>query len=57
MTAGSSSVSAQYPTGCTTCGAVRGQPCRSLRTRRVTDTHIARINAAHALRAPNQNGN
>lgn len=39
----SSAVSAQYPHGCTTCGAGPRQPCRTLRTGRVTDTHLARI--------------
>ncbi len=41
----SGAVSAQYPTGCDTCGAVVGDPCRSLTTGRVTDTHKARIDA------------
>lgn len=26
------------------CGAKAGQPCRSIHTRRVTDTHVDRLN-------------
>lgn len=28
---------------CTTCDAAPGEPCRSLTTGRVTDTHVARL--------------
>jgi hypothetical protein len=39
----SKAVSAQYPRPCPTCGAEPYQPCRSLTTGRVTDTHHARL--------------
>lgn len=38
--------SALYPTGCGFCGAAKGEPCRSLTTGRVTDTHADRITSA-----------
>lgn len=39
----SAAVSAQYDVGCPRCGAQAFEPCRSARTRRVTDTHAARM--------------
>lgn len=56
----SKAVSARYTADCPTCEAkgatpdpetrmpVGGEPCRSLRTGRVTDTHRARIDAQYA---------
>ena len=41
----SKAASARYPTGCPTCGAEKGKPCRARTTHRVTDTHAARIAA------------
>lgn len=48
----SAAVSAQYPVGCDTCDAQVGDPCRSRLTRRVTDTHTARLEAAARYRDP-----
>lgn len=42
----SRAASAQYPRPCSTCGAGSREPCRTLTTGRVTDTHIARIQTA-----------
>lgn len=36
---------------CPRCSALGGEPCRTLTTRRVTDTHTARFGASYALRA------
>lgn len=36
-----------YPNTCPTCSAAPGQPCLTLTTGRVTDTHIARIEEAY----------
>lgn len=41
----SEAVSARYPNSCSTCGAKPYEPCRSLRTKRVTDAHQPRISA------------
>lgn len=41
----SSHISATYGVPCEKCGAKSDEPCRSLTTRRVTDTHLARRNA------------
>lgn len=35
--------SAKYGVFCPKCGAAAEEPCRSLSTHRVTDTHAARI--------------
>lgn len=43
----SNAVSAKYPTGCDTCGAGIGEPCRSTTSGKVTDTHRARIDASY----------
>lgn len=43
----SKAASAQYDVTCPKCLARPKEPCRSLRTRRVTDTHLARIDAAY----------
>lgn len=43
----STAVSAQYNVTCPTCQAAPKAPCRSKITRRVTDTHRARIDAAY----------
>lgn len=51
----STAPSTRYPAGCPTCGADVGQPCRSLRTRRVTDTHKARIGASYPSRVAGAN--
>lgn len=40
-------VSAQYAVVCPTCGAGPKKPCRFKITKRVTDTHRARIDAAY----------
>lgn len=40
-----------YPVSCPTCGVEPGARCRSLTTRRTTDTHIARIMASSELAA------
>lgn len=42
----SGATSAQYGVPCPTCGAGPYAPCRSLTTRRVTDTHAARWQSA-----------
>lgn len=39
----SKAVSAQYRRPCPTCKAKPLEPCRTLRTGRVTDTHMARL--------------
>lgn len=39
----SKAASAQYRVECSYCGAKIGEPCRTLKTRRVTDTHVDRI--------------
>ena len=39
----SKAVSARYPATCPACGAVPFAACRTARTGRVTDTHLARI--------------
>jgi hypothetical protein len=41
---------AQYGVACPTCNVGPYQPCRARGSRRVTDTHAARLNTA-ALRA------
>jgi hypothetical protein len=41
--AASGAVSAQYGAPCATCGAAPYEPCRTRQTRRVTDTHDARL--------------
>lgn len=46
-TPASTAVSAKYPVACPTCHAKIKQPCRSMTTNRVTDTHQARIDAAY----------
>ena len=38
----------QYQVACPTCSAEPERPCRTLTTNRVTDTHLARIDAAYA---------
>ncbi|HET6916638.1 MAG TPA: hypothetical protein VFH56_11165 [Acidimicrobiales bacterium] len=38
--------SARYGVPCPTCGAKADEPCRTRKTRRVTDTHVARIERA-----------
>ena len=42
----SKSPSARYGRPCPTCKAAADQPCRTLTTGRVTDTHVARIRGA-----------
>lgn len=39
----SKAVSSQYTVECPQCHAAPNQPCRTLRTGRVTDTHLSRI--------------
>jgi hypothetical protein len=43
----SHAVSAQYNVTCPVCNAQPLTPCRTLRTGRVTDTHLARIEARY----------
>lgn len=43
----SKAVSAQYAVACPTCEAPPKDPCRTLRTLRVTDTHLDRIERAY----------
>lgn len=43
----SKAVSARYPVACPTCEAAPKKPCRSKITKRITDTHRARIDAAY----------
>lgn len=43
----STAVSAQYENTCPVCGAGPKQPCRTKITKRVTDTHLPRIDAAY----------
>lgn len=43
----SGAVSAQYSVMCPICKALPFAPCRTLITRRVTDTHLARIDVAY----------
>jgi hypothetical protein len=45
-TAASTAPSARYGVACPTCKAAADQPCRTLTTGRVTDTHAARIRGA-----------
>ena len=35
---------------CPTCGQPKGHKCRSRKTQRTTDTHVARIDAANRER-------
>ena len=44
----STAASAQYRNVCLVCHAPGLSPCRTLKTRRVTDTHKARIDAAYS---------
>ena len=39
-----------YPNQCPTCGAEPNKPCRTLKTKRVTDTHLARIDARYSAK-------
>ena len=43
----SSAVSAQYNITCPVCAAGPLLPCRTLKTGRVTDTHLKRIDVAY----------
>lgn len=43
--------SARYDVPCSFCGAKAFEPCRSIKTRRVTDTHSARIHDYYSLRS------
>jgi hypothetical protein len=45
-TAASKAPSARYGVACPTCKAAADQPCRTRGSRRVTDTHAARIKVA-----------
>jgi hypothetical protein len=47
----SGAASAQYARGCPTCGAGPYQPCRTLTTGRVTDTHMKRLMGYHRTAA------
>lgn len=49
----SRAASAQYGVPCPTCKAGQDDPCRTLTTGRVTDTHVSRIEmraTVHAVR-------
>ena len=49
MTAPSKAASAQYPNVCPVCFAKPKQPCRTLKTGRVTDTHLVRIQTVNDI--------
>lgn len=46
----STAYSAQYRASCPTCKAESFMPCRTLKTKRVTDTHAGRVRLARAAR-------
>lgn len=43
----SKAMSARYGVACPTCGVAPNEPCRARKSKRVTDTHAARIAAAY----------